>query len=244
MLYPNVNCGVFMLTDGDLVTISDSSDVVSAIQCSPTLKLRIFLNTPNEDSVEYKHGKAVADIGAIKKELSGIRDHVIHLLDHLEKFATQEPSNQDSHLQIESGIQTIQAVKPELQQLQIPRQQFPQQQQQGMQHNTRTIGSLYPSPAYQQRALGQQRFQQPQTTSYISAKLPPPYPHGYIPEPIRRPCPVQPMPYNPQGSTQQQQNQPQVSPGQTRVPSYIASQQSQSYNPPIPSQDQTLNPYR
>ena len=76
MLYPHVNRGVFMLTDGDLVTISDSSDVVSAIQCSPTLKLRIFLNTPNEDSVEYKHGKAVADIGAIKKELSENKDEV------------------------------------------------------------------------------------------------------------------------------------------------------------------------
>ena len=76
MLHPHVNRGVFMLTDGDLVTISDSSDVVSAIQCSPTLKLRIFLNTPNEDSVEYKHGKAVADIGAIKKELSENKDEV------------------------------------------------------------------------------------------------------------------------------------------------------------------------
>ena len=80
MLYPNVNRGVFMLTDGDLVTISNSSDVVSAIQRSPTLKLRIFLNTPkkevSEDSVEYKHGKAVADIGAIKKELSENKDEV------------------------------------------------------------------------------------------------------------------------------------------------------------------------
>ena len=76
MLYPHVNRGVFMLTDGDLVTISDSSDVVSAIQCSPTLKLRIFLNTPNEDSVEYKHSKAVADIGAIKKEFSENKDKV------------------------------------------------------------------------------------------------------------------------------------------------------------------------
>ena len=52
------------------------------------------------------------DVGVIRKELSGIRDHVIHLLDQLENVAPQEPPNRDSHLQIKSGMQTVQAVKP------------------------------------------------------------------------------------------------------------------------------------
>ena len=230
----------YIHSDGDLITISDSSDVESAIQFSHNLKLRIFQNTPNEDSVESKHSKAVANVGAIRKELAGIRDCVIHLLDQLE-ISPQEPLNQDLHLQMESGMQTIPAVKPELQQLQIPRQPFPQEQQQGMQNYTQppmqqshpTIGSPNHSPDYQQQTLGQQRFQPAQTATSCmwSAQLPSPYPHaGYIPQPIRQPC-RQPMPYNPQGSTQQQQ--PQVPPGKTGVPSYIASQQTQSYNPPI-----------
>ena len=221
----------YIHSDGDLITISDSSDVESAIQFSPNLKLRIFINNPNEDSVESKRSKSVANVGAIRKELAGIRDCVIHLLDQLE-IGPQEPVDQDSQLQIESGKQTVPAVKQAPQHVQIPRQQFPKQQQQGMQHNTQMIGSLYPSPAYQQQTLGQQRFQPAQTATSCmwSAQLPSPYPHaGYIPQPIRQPC-RQPMPYNPQGSTQQQQTQ--VPPG--RVPSYIASQQTQSYNPPIP----------
>ena len=301
-----------MYTDGDLVTIFDSSDVMSAIQCSRTLKLRIFLNNPNGDSAESKHSKGVANIGAIRKELSGIRDRVIHLLDQLE-IAPQEPQNRESPLQIESEKQAVKPVpthtkefdpyqqqndvgkeadkvteafgvepstqnenvvspaprppnaviQPTMsaqqmpnvagmqQQPQIPNQQQLSQQQQGMQNNAQhpmqqsqpTIGSPYPSPAYQQQALGQQRFQQPQTSTpgyTLSTQQPSAYPQaGYSPQPIQQPY-TQPMPYNPQGSTQQQQNQPQVPPGQTGAPSYSASQPTQAYNPPVPSQGQAL----
>ena len=102
-----------MLSDGDLVTISDSSDVMSAVQFSDTLKLHIFLNSPNEDSVESKCSKEVANVGAIKKELSEIQ-YVIHVLDQLE-IASQVPArapNPDPPFQIASDNQTVQPVKP------------------------------------------------------------------------------------------------------------------------------------
>nr|CAG4636935.1 EOG090X04HX [Ceriodaphnia reticulata]SVE72876.1 EOG090X04HX [Ceriodaphnia reticulata] len=97
--------------DGDLVTIFDSSDVMSAIQCSRTLKLRVFVNNKNEESTDSKQNKGVANLVAIKKELSGIRDRVIHLLDQLD-IAPQESPNRDSPPQIESDKQLVQAVKP------------------------------------------------------------------------------------------------------------------------------------
>ena len=81
------------LTDGDLVTIFDSSDLTSAIQCSRTLKLTVFLNSqPGDSSVEEKQSKGITNIVAIRKELSGIRDRVIHLLDQLDITPQGSPS--------------------------------------------------------------------------------------------------------------------------------------------------------
>lgn len=102
------------LTDGDLVTIFDSSDLTSAIQCSRTLKLTVFLNSqPGDSSVEEKQSKGITNIVAIRKELSGIRDRVIHLLDQLDITPQGSPSG-DSPVthNVESDKQTMLAVKP------------------------------------------------------------------------------------------------------------------------------------
>lgn len=294
-----------------MVTIFDSSDLTSAIQCSRTLKLTVFLNSQSETTDESQQQKGVANITAIRKELAGIRDRVIHLLDQLD-IAPQESPNRDSPLHVETEKHTIQAVKPSpihtkefdpyqqqndtvketdkvseafgvesaiqgegnaavsrpqnanIQPVigaapqpmtpQLPNvggmqslgQQIPQQQQgisSGTQHSIQQaqppLGSPYPS-TYQQQPLGQQRFQPPQTsTSYsLSAQQPSTYPQaGYSPQPPQQQPYGQPMPYNPQGPAQQQ-NQPQVS----GAPSYNgpASQQTQAYNPSVPSQGQTL----
>ena len=95
-----------------MVTIFDSSDLTSAIQCSRTLKLTVFLNNQSEASVDSKQQKSITNISAIRKELSGIRDRVISLLDQLDLTSPQETPNRDSPLQIESDKQNVQAVKP------------------------------------------------------------------------------------------------------------------------------------
>lgn len=299
-----------------MVTIFDSSDLTSAIQCSRTLKLTVFLNSqPGDSSVEEKQTKGITNIMAIRKELSGIRDRVIHLLDQLD-ITPQDSSSRDSPLihNAESDKQTMPVVKPatihakEFDPYQqrndmgketdkvseafgveqtsqnesttaAPRQQNPptqpaisaasgqpmapqlpsvsgmqqlgQQlpQQQGMSINTHQmqptqppLGSPYPSPAYGQQP---QRFQPQTSTGYsLPAQQPTTYPQaGYGSQPIQQQPYAQPMPYNPQGSTQQQ-TQPQVpgQPGAAPVGQYSggASQQTQAYNPAVPSQGQTL----
>lgn len=101
-------------TDGDLVTIFDSSDLTSAIQCSRTLKLTVFLNSqPGESSLDEKPDNGITNILAIRKELSGIRDRVIHLLDQLD-IAPQESISRDSPQTnyVEGEKQIVQTVKP------------------------------------------------------------------------------------------------------------------------------------
>lgn len=309
--------------DGDLVTIFDSSDLTSAIQCSRTLKLTVFLNSQSGESpLDEKPNKGITNILAIRKELSGIRDRVIHLLDQLD-ITPQESVSRDSPVtnHVEAEKQIVQTVKattghakefdpypqknemgketdkvseafgveptsqaesmiatsrqqtPALQPIvgaaaaqpiapqppnaagmqQMGQQQLPQQQQgmptHPMQATQPSMGSPYHSPAYQQQAqpLGQQRFQPQTSTAYsLSAQQPTTYPQaGYSPQSIQQQAYAQPTPYNPQGSTQQQQqNQPHV-PGQPGAPPVPygggASQQTQTYNPAVPSQGQQLS---
>lgn len=65
------------LSDGDLITIFDSSDLSYAVQYSRVLKLTVFIN--NIDNVGRLFQPL--DVRQMQKELRRIRDQVTHLLD-------------------------------------------------------------------------------------------------------------------------------------------------------------------
>lgn len=72
-------CCLITFSDGDLITIFDSSDLSFAIQCSRILKLQILMNS-GLDEDKYSS----VEIGEIKTQLRGIRDQVNKLLDTLD----------------------------------------------------------------------------------------------------------------------------------------------------------------
>lgn len=75
------------------MTIFDSSDLTSAIQSSRTLKLTVFVNGQTDSSESAKgkeEQKSLANVQAVRRELVGIRDRVIHLLDQLDLAAPQQ----------------------------------------------------------------------------------------------------------------------------------------------------------
>lgn len=67
-----------MFTDGDLITIFDSSDLSFAIQCSRILKLQILLNK------NLKKDAPVVNLQDLRSQLRSIRDQVNKLLDSLD----------------------------------------------------------------------------------------------------------------------------------------------------------------
>lgn len=78
------------ITDGDLITINDSSDLSFAIQCSRVLKLQILMN--NSDATESNVLKPTAVVG-LKTQLRSIRDQVNKLLDSLDVTTIQNVAN-------------------------------------------------------------------------------------------------------------------------------------------------------
>lgn len=67
----------WLISDGDLITIFDSSDLSYAVQYSRVLKLTLFIN--NVDNLGRLFHPL--DVRQIQKELRRIRDQVMHLLD-------------------------------------------------------------------------------------------------------------------------------------------------------------------
>lgn len=66
-----------LISDGDLITIFDSSDLSYAVQYSRVLKLTLFIN--NVDNLGRLFHPL--DVRQMQKELRRIRDQVMHLLD-------------------------------------------------------------------------------------------------------------------------------------------------------------------
>lgn len=77
---------LIMFTDGDLITIFDSSDLSFAIQCSRILKLQILMNCNAKEGTFPN-----VNITDVKSQLRNIRDQVNQLLDSLE--TTMEINN-------------------------------------------------------------------------------------------------------------------------------------------------------
>lgn len=69
----------FLILDGDLITIFDSSDLSFAIQYSRVLKLQILLANAKHD-----HRLKAAEAVNVKNQLRTIRDQVNTLLDSLD----------------------------------------------------------------------------------------------------------------------------------------------------------------
>lgn len=70
----------YFISDGDLITIFDSSDLSYAVQYSRVLKLTLFIN--NVDNLGRLFHPL--DVRQIQKDLRRIRDQVVHLLDLIE----------------------------------------------------------------------------------------------------------------------------------------------------------------
>lgn len=73
-----------MFSDGDLITIFDSSDLSYAVQYSRVLKLTLIVNNPDSISRLYQP----LEIRHVQRDLRRIRDQVNHLLDLLD---TRDP---------------------------------------------------------------------------------------------------------------------------------------------------------
>lgn len=84
-----------MISDGDLITIFDSSDLSFAIQCSRILKLQILMN---DDKDEDKTSTQVnsADVLGIKVQLRSIRDQVNKILDCLDGDRSSLPTTKEA----------------------------------------------------------------------------------------------------------------------------------------------------
>lgn len=195
-------------TDGDLITIFDSSDLTAAIQCSRSLKLTIFLNNQDE-KVEPSEGKlnlaALGNYNALRKEIMAIRDQAIRILDKMEgpKSAPLDIPNGETPAHVEQEIkQSVPTVKP----APIHAKEFDpyQQQQQQQQHpdvkpvvdkvfeafgvadTAVTDGSTTPKPQGLQPQMGQQQqgmmgLPQPQQQQSQQPPLGSPYPSAYQP---------------------------------------------------------------
>lgn len=73
---------LIIISDGDLITIFDSSDLTFAIQCSRILKLQILIN--NQKIKDNTSLMSLPDVSEIKSQLRNIRDQVNKLLDCLD----------------------------------------------------------------------------------------------------------------------------------------------------------------
>lgn len=88
---------VMNFTDGDLITINDSSDLSFAIQCSRVLKLIILMNSIDSASTETKLKSILkqSEIVGLKTQLRSIRDQVNKILDSLDTEPVLPPTNVD-----------------------------------------------------------------------------------------------------------------------------------------------------
>jgi hypothetical protein len=68
----------FLVSDGDMITIFDSSDLAFAIQCCRVLKLRIYFKKDEAKKVTN------LPVSLIRSELRDIRDKVSRFLDMLD----------------------------------------------------------------------------------------------------------------------------------------------------------------
>jgi len=91
--------------DGDLVTISDSSELSFAIQCSRILRLTLFVNgslKPMEnDEVKY-----------IRQELQSVRDQVIKILDSLDLKSSNGGDEMSNYNAIDTSDSSTMVAKP------------------------------------------------------------------------------------------------------------------------------------
>jgi hypothetical protein len=69
------------VSDGEMVTINDSTDLSFAIQCCPILRLRIYLK--KDEDLKMKVLKDLP-IGIVRSELRDLRDRVNRMLDLLD----------------------------------------------------------------------------------------------------------------------------------------------------------------
>ena len=79
-------------SDGDLITIFDSSDLAFAVQYSRILKLQILVGG-EEKAAQRNQSLQPAQVTHIRRELQHIRDQVNHLLDSIEPRAVEVSSS-------------------------------------------------------------------------------------------------------------------------------------------------------
>jgi hypothetical protein len=101
---------LFVVLDGDLITIFDSSDLAFAVQYSRILKLQILLGGEDK-AIQRNQTLQPVQVNHIRRELQHIRDQVNHLLDSIEPRAvevsssTAENRSEYKDLFLETGIQ-------------------------------------------------------------------------------------------------------------------------------------------
>lgn len=78
----------YYFTDGDLITIFDSSDLLFAIQCSHVLKLKIFPHLDDSGCGSLNNNVYLPPhLQSIRQELRFIKDRVNALLETVDNYS-------------------------------------------------------------------------------------------------------------------------------------------------------------